>query len=235
MLIDRPVATAICVSVSPLSCTALRHSTISSRRFMDRTVPAQVQVCQPTHGRRPRTIVDFGQRFPIAILYRTRYSSRSSARESGRIPLTEGEVPPGERLRRAIFAAAALQGIKGSEPAVATATRVSRTSLRRLFKGGEPDGALLSKIASALQTTPEALVAAREGRTTGGLEQIAIEIKKLRVALVPDSANDGLSEAGAGAAMIAREGQAEEPATDPPSEPAASVRPCTPAGGTRTR
>jgi transcriptional regulator with XRE-family HTH domain len=92
---------------------------------------------------------------------------------------------PGERLERAVYAAAALAGVRGSEPELEKATGVSRNALRRLFAGGEPRGDILRKIADGLETTtPEALLAAREGRSPEiGLERIAAEISELRAVL----------------------------------------------------
>jgi transcriptional regulator with XRE-family HTH domain len=100
---------------------------------------------------------------------------------------------PGERIERAIYAAAALAGVKGSEPELATATGVSRNALRRLFRGGEPRGDILRRIADGLETTtPEALLAAREGRSPDvGLERIANEISELRASLVERASRRG--------------------------------------------
>lgn len=132
----------------------------------------------------------------VAFLYRARYSSRLSARLGQEVPpLTDDQIKPGERFKRAVFAAAAYQGIKGSEPAIVRATGVARNTLRRLFAGQSPDGQTLEKIAAGLNTTPGRLLAAREGRSTGGLEQIALEIQWLREALVPGLLDD-VVEAG---------------------------------------
>lgn len=88
-------------------------------------------------------------------------------------------------MQRAIYAAAALAGVRGSEPGVEKATGVSRHALRRLFAGGEPGGDILKRIAAGLDTTAEALLAAREGRAPEvGLERIANEIVGLRDALL---------------------------------------------------
>ena len=110
--------------------------------------------------------------------------------------MTDDQIEPGERFKRAVFAAAAYQGIKGSEPAIVRATGVARNTLRRLFAGQEPDGKTLQKIATGLGTAPEALIAAREGRSTGGLEQIALEIQRLREALVPGLLDEVVGAAG---------------------------------------
>lgn len=93
---------------------------------------------------------------------------------------------PGERLQRAVYAAAALAGVRATEPAVAQAAGLTRKVIHGLFAGDEPRADYLRKIALGLETTtPEALLAAREGRPPdGGLSRIADEIAGLRDALL---------------------------------------------------
>jgi transcriptional regulator with XRE-family HTH domain len=139
--------------------------------------------------------------------------------------LTDDEIGPGERLRRAIFSAAALQGIKCSEVALAAATGVSRNALRRLFAGHEPEGQVLSRIATGLKSTPEALIAAREGRSPDvGLARIANEIHELRETIRSAGGGRRQFQDARVAIDAAREGLEAAPEGDPPSEPVASFR-----------
>jgi hypothetical protein len=93
---------------------------------------------------------------------------------------------PGERLQRAVYAAAALAGVRATEPEVAKAVGLTRKVIHGLFAGIEPRGDVLRAIADGLETTtPEALLAAREGRSPEvGLDRIANEISELRDAIL---------------------------------------------------
>lgn len=137
---------------------------------------------------------------------------------------------PGERLQRAVYAAAALAGVRASEPAVAEAVGLSRKVIHGLFIGNDPRGDQLRKIADGLETTtPEALLAAREGRSPDvGLERIADEIKALRRAITLAGGGDAQFRDALAAIDEARADPEVEPEADPPAEPVASVQRHTP-------
>lgn len=133
---------------------------------------------------------------------------------------------PGERLQRAVYAAAALAGVRASEPEVAKAVGLTRKVIHGLFTGTEPRGDVLRQIADGLETTtPEALLAAREGRSPDvGLERIANEIAELRHAISLAGGGDAQLRDARAAIDEARADLEAEPEADPPDEPVASAR-----------
>ena len=133
---------------------------------------------------------------------------------------------PGERLQRAVYAAAALAGVRATEPAVAEAVGLTRKVVHALFTGAEPRGDYLRMIADGLETTtPEALLAAREGRHPDvGLDRIAHEISELREVIYSAGGGRRQLRDARVAITAAQEDPPGEPGGDPPPEPVASFR-----------